>query len=99
MNSIIADLNAAMSKKQLVNIYLNTGDIFYTGYIETYNDDEVIIATYESSGLADGYVAMKTAIIESVERQSEDLDSIKEKKDIENVDELSSIIEEFKAKF
>ena len=79
MNSIIADLNAAMSKKQLVNIYLNTGDIFYTGYIETYNDDEVIIATYESSGLADGYVAMKTAIIESVERQSEDLDSIKEK--------------------
>ena len=68
MNSIIADLNAAMSKKQLVNIYLNTGDIFYTGYIETYNDDEVIIATYESSGLADGYVAMKTAIIESVER-------------------------------
>lgn len=84
MNSVIAQLSAAQDKNQLVNIYLNSGDIFYTGYVQKVNNDELVIATYESSGLADGYVAIKTSLIESVETSSDDLSSIEEKMAIAN---------------
>lgn len=84
MNSVIAQLSAAQDKNQLVNIYLNSGDIFYTGYVQKVNNDELVIATYESSGLADGYVAIKTSLIEIVETSSDDLSSIEEKMAIAN---------------
>lgn len=82
MNSVILELSSAKENNKLVNIYLNSGDIFYTGYVKKLNNDEIVIATYESSGLADGYVAIKTSFIESVETSSDDLSSIEEKMEI-----------------
>lgn len=79
METIVAQLDEAIAEHKLINIYLNDGDIFYTGYAVRLNQVELLVSTYESSGLADGYVTIKTTLIESVEFDSEDLDRIKEK--------------------
>lgn len=88
MNEIIRQLDMAQQENQLVNVYLTDGDIFYTGYIAKYNDQEVLISTYESSGLADGYVALRTAAIEEIETQSEDIDRIEEQMQMAMQDNL-----------
>jgi hypothetical protein len=88
METIVAQLNEAISKHQLINIYLNTGDIFYTGYVVRFNQTEVLVSTYESSGMADGYVVIKIDLIESIEFNSEDLSRIKEKMAIVHNDGL-----------
>ncbi|WP_105956451.1 hypothetical protein [Apilactobacillus quenuiae] len=79
MEYVLEEIKKAYLNHLLVNIYLVSGDIFYTGYIDRYNDHEVLIKTYESTAMADGFVAIKLFSIESIEHKSEDLDRIEEK--------------------
>ncbi|TPR15672.1 hypothetical protein [Apilactobacillus timberlakei] len=79
MEYVLEEIRKAYLNHLLVNIYLVSGDIFYTGYIDRYNEHEVLVKTYESTAMADGFVAIKLFSIESIERKSEDLDRIEEK--------------------
>ncbi|UQS84416.1 hypothetical protein MOO46_03945 [Apilactobacillus apisilvae] len=88
MNSILEQISNARLNNLLVNIYLTSGDVFYTGYIYQYNQNEVLVKTYESTAMADGFVSIKVSNIESIEYQSEDLDRIEEKMVIVDNDHL-----------
>ncbi|TPR14705.1 hypothetical protein [Apilactobacillus timberlakei] len=79
MEYVLEEIRKAYLNHLLVNIYLVSGDIFYTGYIDRYNEHEVLVKTYESTAMADGFVAIKLFSIESIEHKSEDLDRIEEK--------------------
>lgn len=88
MEYVLEEIRKAYLNHLLVNIYLVSGDIFYTGYIDRYNEHEVLVKTYESTAMADGFVAIKLFSIESIEHKSEDLDRIEEKMAVVENDNL-----------
>lgn len=59
MNTIYSDLQDAFNDRKLINVYQEDEDVFYTGYVNRINDDETLLSTYDSLGLADGMVCLK----------------------------------------
>ncbi|WP_220751184.1 hypothetical protein [Apilactobacillus xinyiensis] len=77
MNTIYSDLQNAFENRTLINVYQEDEDVFYTGYVNRINDDETLLSTYDSLGLADGMVCLKNSVITEVEFESDDLSDIK----------------------
>ncbi len=77
MNSIMNDLQYALQRKALVNVYQVKQDIVYTGYVEIVDDAGIILTTFDDSGSEDGAVYLTFDVIEFVEFDSDDLDNMR----------------------
>ncbi|MCH5462348.1 hypothetical protein HC026_04430 [Lactobacillus sp. LC28-10] len=77
MNSIMNDLQYALQRKALVNVYQANQDIVYTGYVDNVDDAGIILTTFDDSGSEDGAVYLTFAVIEFVEFESDDLDNMR----------------------
>lgn len=76
MKSIVSDLRYALQRKALVNVYQANQDIVYTGYVAIIDDQGIILTTFDDSGIEDGAVYLTFGVIEFVEFDSSDLDSM-----------------------
>lgn len=77
MNSIMNDLQYALQRKALVNVYQAKQDIVYTGYVDIVDDAGIILTTFDDSGSEDGAVYLTFDVIEFVEFESDDLDNMR----------------------
>ncbi|MFD1317706.1 hypothetical protein [Loigolactobacillus zhaoyuanensis] len=73
MNSILIDLETAQQQHLLINIYQETQEVVYTGYVTTVNDTAVVMDTYDDGGLRDGAVYLGLTMISEVELAGQDL--------------------------
>lgn len=76
MNSKLDDLQYALRRRALVNLYQINEDIVYTGYVKTIDQQGIIFVTFDDDGVSDGAVYLTFAVIEGVEFTSDDLDSM-----------------------
>jgi len=77
MNSIMNDLQYALQRKALVNVYQVKQEIVYTGYVDIVDDAGIILTTFDDTGREDGAVYLTFEVIESVEFESDDLDGMR----------------------
>ncbi|MTV82061.1 hypothetical protein [Secundilactobacillus folii] len=77
MNSIMSDLQYALQRQALVNVYQQQQDIVYTGYVTIVDDQGIILTTFDDSGSEDGAVYLTYKVIDFVEFESDDLDSMR----------------------
>ncbi|MFC6255112.1 hypothetical protein ACFP1H_11025 [Secundilactobacillus hailunensis] len=77
MNSIMNDLQYALQRKALVNVYQVKQDVVYTGYVDIVDDAGIILTTFDDTGSEDGAVYLTFEVIESVEFESDDLDGMR----------------------
>lgn len=77
MNSIMSDLQYALQRKALVNVYQIKQDVVYTGYVSIVDDQGIILTTFDDSGSEDGAVYLTYPVIEFVEFDSDDLDNMR----------------------
>ncbi|AYM02568.1 hypothetical protein [Levilactobacillus yiduensis] len=76
MNSIVNDLNRALDRHLLVNVYQTNQDVVYTGYVTAVGATGIILATYDDFGISDGAVFLALNVIDEVEFASEDLENM-----------------------
>ncbi|PIO82331.1 hypothetical protein BSQ39_01510 [Loigolactobacillus backii] len=76
MNSILTELQTAQREHLLINLYQTAHDVIYTGYVTELNESGVIMQTFDDAGLQDGLVFLALNVIEAVEFDSDDLDSM-----------------------
>ncbi|GAX03394.1 hypothetical protein IWT140_00997 [Secundilactobacillus pentosiphilus] len=77
MNSIVNDLQFALQRKALVNVYQVKQDVVYTGYVDIVDGAGIILTTFDDSGSEDGAVYLTFDVIEFVEFESDDLDNMR----------------------
>jgi len=77
MNSIMNDLQYALQRKALVNVYQVKQDVVYTGYVDIVDDAGIILTTFDDTGSEDGAVYLTFEVIELVEFESDDLDNMR----------------------
>ncbi|GAX04801.1 hypothetical protein IWT25_00095 [Secundilactobacillus pentosiphilus] len=77
MNSIVNDLQFALQRKALVNVYQVKQDVVYTGYVDIVDAAGIILTTFDDSGSEDGAVYLTFDVIEFVEFESDDLDNMR----------------------
>lgn len=76
MDSIVNDLKFALHSKALVNVYQVAQDVVYTGYVHAVDQSGIILKTFDDSGSDDGAVYLTYGVIDFVEFESDDLDSM-----------------------
>lgn len=76
MSEIYQILDRAKSEGELVNIYQDESDDFYTGVIVGLDPQSVVLSTYNENGIKDGFVLLKLDAVIEVEEASSDLVSM-----------------------
>ncbi len=90
MKTIYEQLRSAQIDEQLVNAFQKDSDIVYTGVIQYLSTDDFIMLTYNDYGIQDGEVYLKISAVKTIETDSYDIASMKDRIAFDDMNDLSS---------
>lgn len=90
MKTIYEQLRSAQIDERLINAFQKNSDIVYTGVIQYLGAQDFVMLTYNDYGIQDGEVYLKISSVKSIETDSYDLASMKDRISFDEMNDLSS---------
>ncbi|MFD1124833.1 hypothetical protein ACFQ22_05560 [Lentilactobacillus raoultii] len=90
LKTIYEQLRSAQIDEQLINAFQKDSEIVYTGIIQYLSATDFVMLTYNDYGIQDGEVYLKISSVKSIETDSYDLASMKERISFDEMNDLSS---------
>lgn len=88
MKTLYEQLRSAQIDEQLINAFQVDSDIIYTGIIQYLGSDDFVMLTYNDYGIQDGEVYLKISSVKSIETDSYDLASMKDRISFDEMNDL-----------
>lgn len=89
MKTLYEQLRSAQIDEQLINAFQVDSDIIYTGIIQYLGSDDFVMLTYNDYGIQDGEVYLKISSVKSIETDSYDLASMKDRISFDEMNDLA----------
>ncbi|MCI2018689.1 MAG: hypothetical protein LKJ60_03695 [Lentilactobacillus buchneri] len=90
LKTIYEQLRSAQIDERLINAFQKNSDIVYTGVIQYLGAQDFVMLTYNDYGIQDGEVYLKISSVKSIETDSYDLASMKDRISFDEMNDLSS---------
>ena len=90
MKTLYEQLRSAQIDEQLINAFQVDSDIIYTGIIQYLGSDDFVMLTYNDYGIQDGEVYLKISSVKSIETDSYDLASMKDRISFDEMNDLAT---------
>ncbi|MCP9332529.1 hypothetical protein [Lentilactobacillus hilgardii] len=89
LKTIYEQLRSAQIDERLINAFQKNSDIVYTGVIQYLDAQDFVMLTYNDYGIQDGEVYLKISSVKSIETDSYDLASMKDRISFDEMNDLS----------
>jgi hypothetical protein len=90
LKTLYEQLRSAQIDEQLINAFQVDSDIIYTGIIQYLGSDDFVMLTYNDYGIQDGEVYLKISSVKSIETDSYDLASMKDRISFDEMNDLAT---------
>lgn len=90
MKTLYEQLRSAQIDEQLINAFQVDSDIIYTGIIQYLGSDDFVMLTYNDYGIQDGEIYLKISSVKSIETDSYDLASMKDRISFDEMNDLAT---------